>query len=80
MTNSLPHQPLISFLTWSHIRQTVTLVDSQQQTVVYEFRIRTHHNGRELLNPEIALPEVINTHAVANRAHELSRGNRVERC
>ena len=32
---------------------------NSQQKVICEFQIRTHHNGRELPRPEIALPEVI---------------------
>lgn len=34
------------------------LTDPQQHKVLCEFKIRFDHNGRALLNPEIALPEL----------------------
>jgi len=37
------------------------LTDPQQQRVLCEFEIRSHHNGKALSSPEIALPEVNET-------------------
>jgi len=56
-------KPIIA---WSDNRLTVTLIDPQQQKVLCEYQIRTHHNGRELLIPEIALPEVNEAQAVTD--------------
>ena len=61
------HQPTKKpILTWSDSRLTVTLTDPQQQKVLCEFQIVTHHNGRELLVPEIALPEMNEAQAVTD--------------
>jgi len=49
-----PHQKPI--LAWFDNR--LFLTDPQQQKVICEFQIRSYHNGRELLFPEIALPEL----------------------
>ncbi len=50
-------------LIWSVDNLSVILTDSHQHKVLCEFQIRTHHNGRKLLSPEIVLPE---TQAVAD--------------
>ena len=42
------------------------LTDAQRQKVLCELQIRYFHNGRELLIPEIALPETNATQAVAD--------------
>ena len=34
------------------------LTDPQQQKILCELQIRTHHNGRKLQSPEIALPAI----------------------
>ena len=57
MRPSIHHSTLKPILTWSNNGRTVALINPQQQKIC-EFQIRTHHNGRELLSPEIALPEV----------------------
>ena len=57
-----PHQKPI--LAWLDNR--LFLIDSQRQKVLCELQIRTHHNGRELLIPEIALPEVDKAQAVTD--------------
>ena len=53
-----PHQkPQKPILAWFGNRLFLT---NSQQKVICEFQIRTHHNGRELPRPEIALPELLN--------------------
>ncbi len=49
-----PHQKPI--LAWFDNR--LFLTDPQQQKILCELQIRTHHNGRKLLSPEIALPAI----------------------
>ncbi len=65
--NRIIHHPTKKpILILSDNRLTVTLTDPQQQKVLCEFQIITHHNGRELLVPEIALPEVNEAQAVTD--------------
>ena len=57
-----PHQKPI--LAW--LGNRLFLIDSQRQKVLCELQIRYYLNGRELLIPEIALPEVNEAQAVTD--------------
>jgi len=59
--NQKPKKPILA---WFNNR--LFLTDSQRHKVLCELQIRFYHNGRELLVPEIALPETNETQAVAD--------------
>lgn len=73
MNQILPHTSQKPFLTWSDHKQAFILTDPEQRAILCEFAIRSTHNCRRLVNPELALPEIAET-------QQLHYGGRAERC
>ena len=63
--NAIIHEPQQKpILAWFDNR--LFLTDPCRQKVLCEFQLRAHHFGKNLPSPEIALPEVNKTQAVAD--------------